>query len=404
MSQFNYKARTPEGEIRIGVVEAISEGAAADLLQKSNLLVVSLKEISKKKGGILAIIGFHRKVKGRDLAIFSRQLATLFDARVPVVKILKTLIAEAPNAVFQDVLMEILDDVSGGASLSLAMSKHPRVFSYFYASMVKAGEEAGKLQEVFNYLADYLERSDDISGKVKGAMIYPAAIFTVFIAVMVVMLVFVIPKLTDILISSNVPIPIYTQIVISTSDFLRDYGIYMAAALIAGAIGVIRYARTEQGKEFFDTLKIHLPIFGILFKKFYLGRLSDNLSNLIGAGVPIIRALQVTATVIDNKVYENIVLDAVNAVKSGNTVGYSFEQYKEIPPLVTQMIRIGEETGKLGFILNAITRFYTREVDSMVSNLVSLIEPIMIVILGVGVAMLVGAVLVPLYNMANVIQ
>ncbi|MBI2637347.1 MAG: type II secretion system F family protein [Candidatus Sungbacteria bacterium] len=405
MSQFNYKARTQEGEIREGVIDVVNVEAATDSLQKSGLIITSLQEVKKQGGGNF----FLRFLSGssvnvRDLSIFSRQIATLFDARVPVIRALKTLAVEAQSAVLQETIADVLDDVSGGSSLSLAMSKHPNIFSYFYVNMVRAGEETGKLQEVFNYLADYLERSHEIGSKIKNALIYPAFILAVFILVIVVMLIVVIPKLASIFTETDMAVPFYTQLVIGASSILRTYGIFLMILLVAGCVFLYRYFKTPSGKELRDVLVLKIPVFGLLFQKFYLSRIADNLSSLINSGVPIIRALQVTASVLDNRVYEEVVLDATRSIKSGNTIGAAFEQYEEIPPLMTQMIRIGEDSGRLDFILNALARFYKRDVDNMVASIVSLIEPALIVILGGGVGILVASILIPLYSLSSSIR
>jgi len=383
-------------------MDVVNKDLAIDILKKSNLVIISLEEAgTEKKPWYESILGGEGKVKVKEVAVFSRQIATLFDAKVPVVRAMKTLISEAQNRTLQNVLSEILNDVSGGSSLSLALSKHPNVFSYFYVNMVKAGEESGKLQEIFNYLADYEERTYDITSKIRNALVYPGFVTATFVAVIVLMMVVVVPKMVDIFHESNAPIPAYTQIVFGTSYFLKRYGILLLILLIGGLAGLLQYIRTPGGKEVFDTTILKLPIFGQLFRKFYLSRFADTLSSLINSGVPIIRALQITAAVIDNKVYEAVVLDAARAVKSGNTIGFALEQYPEIPPLLTQMVRIGEESGKLDFILNSLANFYKRDVDNIVSNLVSLIEPVLIVFLGGGIGLLVASILMPLYSLTS---
>lgn len=381
-------------------MDVLGRDAAIDLLQKSNLIIVSLEEIKKKKAvNLMALAGLGGGVNPRDLAIFARQLSTLFDSRVPVIRALKTLMAEAQSKTFHDVLTEVLDDVSGGSVLSIALSKHPRFFSYFFVSMVAAGEESGKLQEVFAYLADYLERNYDITSKVRNALIYPAFILFVFVLVIVLMLVIVVPKMVNIFIEAGQQVPLYTQIIFNIASILRKFGLIILVLVIAALLYLFRYIKTPGGKERFDAVKLQVPVFGGLFRKFYLSRFADNLANLISAGVPVIKSLQITASVIDNKVYETVVLDAAKAVKAGNTIGYALEQYEEMPPLFTQMVRIGEEAGKLDFILDSLSRFYKRDVDNLVANIVSLIEPVLIIVLGAGVGLLVAAILIPLYNM-----
>jgi len=403
MTQFTYKARTMDGEAREGTMDVVNKDLAIDILKKSNLIIVSLEEIGgeKKPWYQDILMGVGGRVKVKEVAVFSRQIATLFDAKVPVVRALKTLIAEAQSRTLQDVLSEVLDDVSGGLSLSLALSKHPNVFSYFYVNMVKSAEESGKLQEIFNYLADYEERTYDITSKIRSALIYPAFVTATFTAVIVLMLVVVVPKMIDIFRESNVPIPFYTQVVFGAAFFLKKYGVLLLILLLGAVVAAFQYIRTSSGKEVLDTLILRLPIFGELFRKFYLSRFADTLSSLINSGVPIIRSLQVTAAVIDNKVYETVILDAAKAVKSGNTIGFALEQYPEIPPLLTQMVRVGEESGRLDFILDSLARFYKRDVDNMVAGLVSLIEPVLIVFLGGGVGLLVTSILMPLYSLTS---
>ena len=245
-----------------------------------------------------------------------------------------------------------------------------------------------------------MERTYDITAKVKNALVYPAFVLFVFVAVITMMLLFVVPNLITIFEESNAPVPFYTQIVFSAALFLRAYGFLLVIVVIGGIVALLQYFSTPGGKDVLDRIKLSAPLFGNLFRKFYLARFADTLSSLINSGVPIIRSLQITAAVIDNRGYEAVILDAAKAVKSGNSIGFALEQYAEIPPLLTQMIRIGEESGKLDYILGNISTFYKRDVDNIVSNLVSLIEPAMIVLLGGGVGLLVAAILVPLYSLS----
>ena len=301
----------------------------------------------------------------------------------------------------KEAMVAILDDVNGGSLMSAAMAKHPTIFSPFYISMVRSGEESGKLQEVFTYLADYLERSYELTSKAKNALIYPAFVFTSFIGVVVVMLTVVIPKLTSIFAETGQAVPFYTQIVISSSDFLRSWGWALLILLGAAAVLLWRYSKTEEGGFLLHSFQLRIPILGGLYKKIYLARFTDNLGTLITAGLPILRALQITSDVVGNKVYRAAILNAVTSVKDGNTIANAIEASPDIPPLVVQMIRIGEEAGRLDFILRSIAKFYGREVDNLLENLVSLIEPALIIFLGVAVGGLVAAILVPLYNLSN---
>lgn len=402
MAEFRYKARTITGEPREGAVEARTSEAAIEALHRSNLIVVEIKPV--EAGPLLGwAFGFFKGVSQRDLVIFSRQLSTLFQAKVPVIQSLKTLAAESGNPSLQTIVGEILDDVSGGSSLSQAMIRHPETFSRFYTSMIRAGEESGKLDDVFLFLADYLERSYDLVSKARNALIYPAFVLTAFVGVIVVMLVSVIPRLTNIFKELGQQAPFYTRVIIGISVFIQQWGFFILVLLIAGGVLLWRFYYTKKGEEFFDELKLKVPFGGGLLKKIYLARLTDNLSTLIAAGIPIIRALEITGDVVANTVYRRIISDAAESVKAGKTISSSFDRFREIPPLVTQMIHIGEESGKLDFILKNAAGFYQRDVENLLENFVSLIEPALIISLGLGVGILVAAVLVPLYNLASVL-
>lgn len=398
MATFQYQARTKTGELRSGVIETSSEEAATDLLHQQNLIVIGVREIVKSSF-LEKKFGAH--VSNKDIVMLSRQLSTLFEAQIPIIEALKTLAAEAGRGALRDALTTILDDVSGGLSLSQALSKHPNIFSTFYIGLIKSGEESGKLQEVFTYLADYLERSYYLFTKARNAMIYPAFILTAFIGVIIVMLVVVIPRLTDIFKETGQEVPLYTQIVIIASDFLRNWGLALIFVIVGGSVALWHWSRTEGGREYFHRLQLHLPIFGPLYRKLYMARFADNLHTLIAGGIPILRSLSISGEVVGNRIYQKAINDAIEAVKSGNSISSAFERSMEVPPLVTQMIRIGESSGRLDFILASIARFYQREVDSAFENLVALIEPALIIFLGAGVGVLVASVLVPLYNLVG---
>lgn len=402
LSTFEYKARTREGETRSGVIESSSREAALDLLQQNNLMVLALAE--RGRPSLFSLnIPLKRPISQKDVLIFSRQLATLFEARVPVVTALKTLSGETAKPALRAMIGQILDDVAGGLALSQAMAKHPNVFTPFYINLLRSGEESGKLQEIFTYLADHLERSYYLVTKARNSLIYPAFVLFTFFGVLVVMLVAVIPKLVSIFEETGQAVPFYTQAVIYLSSFLRQWGLVLLIALIAGALFLWRWGLKPRGKLFFHTLQISMPILGAIYKKLYIARFTDNLHTLIGAGVPLIRALTVTRDVVGNVVYQGAIDAAIESVKGGSTISSAFEQNRAIPPLVTQMMRIGETSGRLDFILANIAKFYQREVDSALDNMVALIEPALIIFLGVGIGILVALVMVPLYNLVGVV-
>jgi type II secretory pathway component PulF len=398
---YNYKVRTAQGEDSTGTIEAVSNEAALSSLQSRNMIVISLEAADSSGAWYEKSLNIFERVKARDVVIISRQLSTLFEAKVPVVDSLKVIIAETTSPLLRKHISEILEDIQGGTSISGSLAKHPEVFSTFYVSMVRAGEESGKLDEVFLYLADYLERSYDLATKAKNAMIYPAFVMFAFFGVMIVMLTVVVPRLSAILLESGQNVPMYTKVVIAFSDFVRRFGILLVFASMGGGFALWRYTLTETGKMAVARLQISLPAVGELYRKLYLARMADNLQTLLSGGVSIVRALEITADVVGNPVYIAIIKDATEAVKAGNPISASLARYSEIPLLVSQSIRIGEETGKLDFILMTLARFYRREVDSAVDNLVGLIEPVMILVLGLGVGILVAAILVPIYNIST---
>ncbi len=400
MSTFEYKARTKEGEERTGVIETSSRDAALDTLHQKDLIVVSLAE-HRKPFKLISSLPFFPSVSQKDIVVFSRQLATLFEARIPVVEALKTLIGETTRPTLRDAVAQVLDDVVGGLAISQSLAKHPKIFSSFYINLVRSGEESGKLQEVFTYLADYLERSYYLTRKAKNATIYPAFVMVTFLGVLVIMLVAVVPRLISIFEETGQSVPFYTQIIIYLSIFLRQWGIGLVLLFVATAVGLWRWSLTPAGEIFFHRLQINIPVFGELYRKLYMARVTDNLRTLIVGGIPILRALQITRDVVENSVYKKSLLDAEESIKGGGTISAAFERTPEIPVLVTQMIRIGETSGKLDFTLGSISRHYQRDVDSTLENLVALIEPALIIFLGIGVGVVVAAIMVPLYSLVG---
>lgn len=402
MAVFEYKARTKEGEERSGVIEVSSREAALDSLQQRGFVVVSLVE--KAKSMLEIALPWGGRVKQKDVIIFSRQLATLFEAHIPVLQALRTLAAETSNNALKAAINDMMDDVSGGTSLSQALSRYPAIFSSFYVNLVRSGEESGKLQEVFNYIADYLERSYYLFVKARNSMLYPAVIFIAFIGVIVVMLTVVMPRLISIFAETNQQLPLYTQVVVFFSETLRRFGIVILILLGIASVLVWRWSRTKEGRFFFHKLQLNLPIVGQIYRKIYMAQFSDNLQTLFASGIPILRALSITGDVIGNVVYKEAMKDAIEFVRGGGTISDALEKVEEVPVFVTQMVRIGEASGRLDFILGVVTKFYRRDVDATLDSLVSLIEPVLIIVLGVGVGILVAAVLVPLYNLVGNIQ
>jgi len=395
---FNYKAVTNTGEKKEGAIDAPNKDLAIAALQRRGFIVVSLIAADERSG--LSMVLFER-VPAKDVVILSRQISTLFDAQVSALKAFTLLASNAENQLLKKKLTQVTDDIQAGTTISAALAKHSDVFSDFYVNMVKAGEESGKLNQVFAYLADYLDRQYELTAKTKNALIYPAFVIGVFILVMVLMFVMVIPKLSVIILSSGQDIPFYTKIVIAISDFFVNYGIFLLAFVIFAGGYLWYLSRTERGKNYLDGLRLSVPVVGRLYQKLYLSRISDNMDTMLSSGISIIRSIEITAAIVGSKVYENILTTAGEKVKGGSSFSDALSGNEPIPQIMVQMVRVGEETGGLSNILKTLAKFYKREVDDAVDTLVGLIEPIMIVVLGLGVGVLLVSVLVPIYNIAS---
>lgn len=400
---FSYRALDRDGHEREGTVEALSMDVAVGTLQRRNLIVSNI-EPAIQKSVLQTEFSFLKRVSNRDIVILSRQIATLFEAQVSALRIFRLLAAEVDNKYLAEILTQLADDLQGGSPISKAMARHPKVFSNFYVNMVHAGEESGKLSETFGYLADYLDRTYEVQSKAQNALIYPAFVIGVFFIVMALMLTMVIPRISQILIESGQDIPLYTKVVIGLSDFLVNFGFFILLALVIGAVFAYRALETPAGKLFFDSFKLDFPYLGDLYQKLYLSRIADNFSTMLVSGVPVVEAVDITASVVGSATYERVLKETSEAVKGGSSISDAFGQHPEIPGIMTAMIKVGEETGELGNILNTLAKFYRREVTTAVDTLVDLIEPLMIVLLGLGVGTLLASVLIPIYNLAGSIS
>lgn len=398
---FNYRATTKDGSNQKGSVDAPNLDLAIAALQRRGFIIVDIKP--EETGNLLerSLGFFQRKVPSRDIVILSRQIATLFEAKVSVLSTFRLLASESDHPVLRRVLTEVTDDIKSGVLISSALAKHPQVFSNFYANMIKSGEESGKLSDTFNYLAAYLDRSYALMSRARNALIYPAFVIVSFAVVMILLLVLVIPRLSEILTETGQEIPIYTRIVVGFSDLIINFGPIILALIVILAIVIVKYIPTQAGRMSYSKFKLSIPYVGRLYRKLYLSRMADNLNTLITSGVSIVRSIEITADIVGNEVYREILLETVDSVKGGGAVSDAFARYEEIPSIMIQMIKVGEESGKLGFVLDTLAKFYQREVDNEVDTLVGLIEPAMIVILGLAVGLLLTSVLVPIYNVAS---
>ncbi|MEK7128004.1 MAG: type II secretion system F family protein [Patescibacteria group bacterium] len=397
---FKYKAIDDEGATKEGEIDAPNRDIAISGLQRRGLVIISISEESEKKS--IFSISFFEKVSTKDVVILSRQISTLFESQVSALKAFTILATNTENKLLSQKLTQIGDDLQAGISISGALSKHPDVFSNFYINMVRVGEETGKLNQTFLYLAEYLDRQYSLTAKTRNALIYPVFVVITFLVVMILMFVIVIPKLSAIILDSGQQVPFYTQIVMAISNFFVHYGFLVFIFAVLVGIWVWRLASTEKGKAYLDGMRLSIPVAGNLYKKLFLSRITDNLNTMLTSGVPIVRAIDITSEVVGSRVYKAILLEVADGVKSGFALSVAFGRHKvEIPGILVQMLLVGEETGSMGNILKTLTDFYRREVDDAIDTLVGLVEPVMIVVLGLGVGILLVSVLMPIYNLAG---
>lgn len=399
---FNYKCINKDSRQVEGVLEAISLDDAIVILQKRGFAVVSLTERVVNKGFLKSF--FVQRIKEKDLVIFSRQIATLFEAGVGALKGLRLLSTENDNKTLGEELTEVADDVQAGVSISEAFKKHPKIFTPFYISMVRAGEESGKLNESFMYLADHLDRNYELNQKVKKAMTYPAFVVGTFILIMFVMFMFVIPKMTAMFIEQQVELPLVTKIILGISNIFVNYTVYVLPIIAVAIWFGLRYVSTDEGRRYLDLVKTRIPIIKTLYLRIFLARFSDNMHTMLTSGVSIVKSIEITADVVDNVIYKELLERVSEKVERGVELSKALYEEPMIPNILVQMVKIGEETGELGYILKNLSNFYKREVDTAIDSVVALIEPAMIVMLGLGVGFLVSAILLPMYNLSSSIS
>lgn len=397
--KFNYQARTKEGQIQKGVVEAATEEAALMILQKYGLFITFL-EVIKPAPVYAKQIKLFKRISPKDVVVFARQLSIMFRSQVPIVEALLAIAKQADNPEFKERIIKISEEVEGGTPLSSAFSLYPNIFSSFFINMVKSGEASGKLSESLDYLADHLESDYNFKSKIIGAMIYPLFVLVVFFAVLFLMVFWIVPPITQILIDSGQDIPFITKFVIAFSNFIKDW-IWLLILIAAGTIYIVsRYLKTSEGKIFFDRIILKTPLLGKFFKKVYLTRFAENLSTLISGGLPIARALEISGEVVGNSVYKEIIFKTRDEVRKGEVISRVLESHSEnFPPLFVQMVVVGEKTGKLESSLGNVVNFYQKDVDKSLDGLISILEPAMIIVLAVMITGLLASVLLPIYQM-----
>ena len=406
MPVFVWEGKTAQGKILKGEMEAASQEAVFARLRSQRIQPIPARVREKGKGleKELTIPGFGAKVTAHDVMLFTRQFATMIDAGLPIVQGLDILAQQSDNKAFRNTIKTIKQDVESGFTLADALKKHPKVFDDLYVNMVAAGEVGGVLNTILNRIAIFIEKAAKLKSKVKGAMIYPCTIVVVAVAVVTVLLLFVIPVFAELYGGMGKALPAPTQITINISNFFRAYFMYLAAALVGAVVAIKMYYKTEHGRFNIDGLMLKLPVMGDLIRKVAVARFSQNMSILLSSGVPILDGLAITAKTAGNKVVEKAIMTARISISQGRTVAEPLTESKIFPPMVCQMVAIGENTGALDAMLKKVAEFYEDEVDTAVANLTALMEPVIMVVLGVILGGLVISMYLPIFQLGSLVQ
>lgn len=405
MAQFKYTAKNTAGRTIEGVIEAPVQRTANDKLRSQRLTVLALNEMKSGETNFLAKLNpFKPGVTSKDLVIFSRQLATLVSAGVPIVQGLNILSDQIQSVVFKTVISAIRSDIESGITIADAMKKHPKAFEELYVSMIRAGETGGVLDAILERLSSYLEAAEELKGKVKGAMVYPVVVCGVAGAVTLFLLIAVIPTFKNVFASFGGELPMPTQILLAVSNFLRHYFAVIILIPIGAFFGIKAWYKTEKGCIAIDNLMIHSPVIGELLKKVAVSKFTRTLGTLIKSGVPILQALDTVAKTSGNKIVEMAIMKARESIREGEKIADPLKESGIFPPMVIQMISVGEETGNLEIMLTKIADFYDQEVDTAVKAMTSLIEPVIICVMGVVIGGIVICMFLPIFKMSSLIE
>ena len=400
MPIFKWEGRALKGQIKKGEFEAPDEAAVRIYLRQQN--IIPTKIVSKGKE-IKFALPFKQKVKQRSIAIFTRQLATMIDAGLPLVQSLEILSSQQDQKLFKNIIREIREDVEGGSTFAAALKKHPGTFDDLYTNLVVAGEEGGILDTILLRLAGYIEKAEALKKKVKSALVYPAAIVSVAVIVVGILMIFVIPVFEAMFSSAGQTLPLPTLIVLTMSKLIKKYVVIIIPLCILVFFLLRKYRQTENGKAVIDSLLLKMPVFGPLFKKIAVARFSRTLGTLVSSGVPILDGLTIVSKTSGNKTIETAILNARASIREGETIADPLGRSGIFPPMVIQMISVGESTGALDSMLSKIADFYEEEVDVAVGNLTSLLEPLLMVFLGVVIGGVVISMYLPIFQMASAV-
>ncbi len=401
--KFKYQAKTKDGEMQVGFVEAASRDSAAAVLTSHELFVLSL--VAEAPPNVFErFSSFFNRVGQKDLVVFARQLSTLLEARLPLNDALKILQQQTENVTLKEATYQVSQDIDAGLSFSQALERQSSVFPSYYTEMVRAAEVTGNLNEVANFLADYTEKEGNLASKISSALIYPAVVLALFVIVGFILLTFVYPSLGSVFAQNGVVLPWYTQILLSTGLFLEKWWPAVIIGLIAAAAFGVNYAESDEGQAVLDEMKIKTPIAKSIFVPVVLARFGNAAALLVHGGIPIAQSLEILSHMLGNSLYRDVTHNIADDVRQGLLLSESIAKYPAyFPALVSQMIAVGETTGKVEDMFARVSAIYTREADQTANNLVDLIQPVMMIGMGLMVGLLFASVLIPIYNLtANI--
>lgn len=399
--RLRYKAASKEGKLAQGLLDAKDIEEAAQYLRNKNLLPISIIRIDNQ---LSAKIPFLNKVKSQDIILFTRQMSSMLSSGLTLMRALELLKEQTQNAAMAEIITSVINDVQEGKTFGDAISKYPKVFDDIYISIIKAGESSGLLDTVLSRLADNLEKHAKLRATIRGALMYPVIVVTLMLIVMLVMMIFVIPQLTTLYTSLNIPLPLPTQILIGITNFIRIFWPIVVGIIVAVGYFFHRWSKTLSGMLIIDNLLLKLPVFGKLIKESILAEFSRTFGLLVGTGTLVVEALNETANITGNIHYKNAIESVGKQVEKGVTVGAALNSSPLFPPLLVQLVKIGEQTGKIDETLQKASEYFEREVDLSVKNLTTAMEPFIMIVLGIGVAFLIISVITPIYSLISSIK
>ena len=399
--KFKYQARTKQGESQVGFVEAASRDMAAQILSGHDLFVLSVEE-AEKPNIFDRISSFFSRVKRKDMIVFSRQLATLLEAQLPLNNALTVLSQQTVNLTLKDAILQAKEDIDAGLSFSQALERQTNIFPSYYIEMIRAAEVTGNLGEVTNFLADYTQKEGELASKAASAMIYPAIVLALFVVVAFILITFVYPSLGSVFAQNNVSLPWYTQFLLNTGNFLNKWWPVVVVGVVVFGFILFDYIVTDEGKAIIDEMKIRLPLLKKVYLPLVMARFGNSAALLVHGGVPIAQSLEIISHMVGNTLYQDVIHDVADDVRKGVLLSESLSKYPNyFPDLVSQMVAVGETTGKTEEMFTRLSGIYTRDATELTNNLVDLIQPLLIISMGIMVGLLFASILIPIYNLTS---